>query len=337
MNAAGLRRLFEYSEWAHRRVWACAETLDDEQYRRPSDYSMGSLHEQLVHTMSAEWIWLSRCKSTSPTAMLNPADFPSRDAVRARWDEIGADLRAYVDRLDDEALRQPVHYQTTKGEPRPPSTPLRILSHMVNHGTDHHGQSLALIHQLGGETVEQDMIRQRFEDKSPRSMESGIDAAHFRMLWDYNQWAHQRVWNCVQALTEDQFTQEINYSLGSIRNQLVHVMSADRGWFSVATTKARTGTLELQDFTTMAGVRSAWDDVHESVRAYLETATGDQLGEVLDAGDDRALFRWEIFAHMVNHGTDHRAQILWMLHQLGVETIAQDMIGYLLDPAVTIP
>jgi uncharacterized damage-inducible protein DinB len=41
--------------------------------------------------------------------------------------------------------------------------------------------------------------------------------------------------------------------------------------------------------------------------------------------------RWELLIHVVNHATDHRAQILAMLHHhFGVKTIEHDMIFYLI-------
>ena len=39
--------------------------------------------------------------------------------------------------------------------------------------------------------------------------------------------------------------------------------------------------------------------------------------------------RREVLLHMVNHGTDHRAQILARLHELGAETVEQDLMLYL--------
>jgi uncharacterized damage-inducible protein DinB len=35
---------------------------------------------------------------------------------------------------------------------------------------------------------------------------------------------------------------------------------------------------------------------------------------------------WQILAHMVNHGTDHRAQVLAVLYSLGAPTIEQDLM-----------
>ena len=40
---------------------------------------------------------------------------------------------------------------------------------------------------------------------------------------------------------------------------------------------------------------------------------------------------WEILVHMVNHGTDHRAQVLALLHRLGAPTFEHDLILYLWD------
>jgi len=37
----------------------------------------------------------------------------------------------------------------------------------------------------------------------------------------------------------------------------------------------------------------------------------------------------ETLLHVVNHGTDHRAQILAMLHGMGAPTVAQDLLFYM--------
>jgi uncharacterized damage-inducible protein DinB len=48
-------------------------------------------------------------------------------------------------------------------------------------------------------------------------------------------------------------------------------------------------------------------------------------------GEDRDLILWQVLLHVVNHGTDHRAQVLRFLNDLGVETTSQDYKFYVYD------
>jgi uncharacterized damage-inducible protein DinB len=153
-----LRTLYDYNYWAHRQVWQTSITaLTDEQFTQPLDYSVGSIHQQVVHTMSAEWMWLTRLGGTSPAAMLDPADYPTRPACRARWDEIEAEAHARLDSLADADLNDDFSYTTTSGKTYTQST-AEILLHVVNHGTDHRAQMLAMLHRFGVPTVQQDLI-----------------------------------------------------------------------------------------------------------------------------------------------------------------------------------
>jgi uncharacterized damage-inducible protein DinB len=40
---------------------------------------------------------------------------------------------------------------------------------------------------------------------------------------------------------------------------------------------------------------------------------------------------WQVLLHVVNHGTDHRAQILRLLNDMGVETAYQDFIFHVYE------
>jgi uncharacterized damage-inducible protein DinB len=157
MNSDYFRRLYDYNFWAHQRVWACVLELTDEQFSRPHNYSIGSMHAQLVHTMGAEWLWLERLHGTSHNALPTPAEFPTRDSIRTQWDKIESDWRTYLNTLNESQLTQKIDYQNLSGKQF--STPLfEILMHVANHGTDQRAQMLALLHHLGANTVEQDVI-----------------------------------------------------------------------------------------------------------------------------------------------------------------------------------
>jgi uncharacterized damage-inducible protein DinB len=44
--------------------------------------------------------------------------------------------------------------------------------------------------------------------------------------------------------------------------------------------------------------------------------------------EDKNPIVWQVLLHVVNHGTDHRAQMLKILHDFGVKTESQDYIFF---------
>lgn len=157
LNLDAIKLLYDYNYAAHKQVWQCVIKLDEDTYMQPLDYSVGSIHEQVVHTMSAEHAWFSRLNGGAPERLWNGSDFKNRDEVRAKWDEVEQMIRGYINQLDDNKLASTISYPTTSGEEQ--STPIiGILMHVVNHGTDHRAQTLAMIDKLGGETLAQDLI-----------------------------------------------------------------------------------------------------------------------------------------------------------------------------------
>jgi uncharacterized damage-inducible protein DinB len=63
---------------------------------------------------------------------------------------------------------------------------------------------------------------------------------------------------------------------------------------------------------------------------YLVELRDDMLFDkpIKEPDEDKDLMLWQVLIHVVNHGTDHRAQILRLLHDLGVKTTSQDYIFY---------
>jgi uncharacterized damage-inducible protein DinB len=81
-------------------------------------------------------------------------------------------------------------------------------------------------------------------------------------------------------------------------------------------------------------IRAHWDKVEEKVRAYLAALQDEQLFSkpITDPEEDKDLIVWQVLLHVVaNHATDHRAQLLRALHDLGVDTKSQDYIFYVYE------
>lgn len=152
----------------------------------------------------------------------------------------------------------------------------------------------------------------------------------------------RQLWTSIDALTDEQFIHDDPYSTGSIRNHLVHNYSTDRRWLARVFDQPVPDRLEAVDYSDRASVRALFDILESEVLRQVGTLTVDQLQQTVKydikrqhSGRELVIenTRWQILLHVVNHGTDHRAQILRLLYGFGVPTFEQDYILWLWDQA----
>lgn len=153
-----------------------------------------------------------------------------------------------------------------------------------------------------------------------------MNAGGFRKLFEYHFAANRKVWDqCVAGLTDEQYTRQLDYSVGSVRNQVVHLYNIDDRWFSGLRGVEIPRFLNPVHFPRRDTLRQRWDETEAAMRTYLTTLTDKDLSCV----NYDPLTVWEVLFHILNHGTDHRAQLLAALHQLGVTTtFPQDYVFF---------
>ena len=164
-----------------------------------------------------------------------------------------------------------------------------------------------------------------------------MNADAFRHFFDYHFNENRTIWDkYVSQLSDEQFTQDMSYSHGSVRNQMVHIMDVDDAWFSdLRGDKIRD---ELDPATVdRSKIRAHWDDVEQAMRDYLARLQDESLLEKPLQGEDKDLAVWQVLLQVANHGTDHRAQVLMLLKDLGVKTASQDYVFYAYDHPVAEP
>lgn len=144
-------------------------------------------------------------------------------------------------------------------------------------------------------------------------------------LMDYNDALHRRVWESILTLSNEQFTAEIPYSHGSIRNQMVHLAAVDGRWLRglKGLSDARSFNPAAVDYATARSVYGLWDEIARALKAYVFKLTEAEL-ESTPPGMPGPV--WQVLIHVANHGTDHRAQVLRALHDFGAPTFDQDLI-----------
>ena len=155
----------------------------------------------------------------------------------------------------------------------------------------------------------------------------------FRHFYDYHFSENRNLWNTyIMPLPQEQFIQPVDYSIGSVRNHIVHIMSVDDSWFSGLRGIEVPPPLKPEDFDDRETIRTHWDTVEQNMRNYLAELRDDTLSEKpFEDEEDKELIVWQVLLHVVNHGTDHRAQLLRLLNDLGAKTLSQDYIFHIYD------
>lgn len=148
MTHADLTLLLQFHYWARDRYLDAVARLTPEQYTQPLGSSFSSIRDTLVHTYSAEWAWHQRWHGVSPTAMLNPLDYPDVESLRVAWSNHEVQMRAFLAGLDDEGVTREIAYQSLSGV-NATSQLWEMVQHVVNHATYHRGQVTTMLRQLG--------------------------------------------------------------------------------------------------------------------------------------------------------------------------------------------
>lgn len=158
MNIENIRLLYDYNYWATHRLLRAAAGLTLEEITTPEPFPSGSLRGTLVHMLGAEWIWRSRWQGASPLAMLDERVFDALESIVTRWTAEEEAMRAFLRSLRDEDLRRPVSYLNTRGVPQPIMPLWQLMTHLVNHGTQHRSEAAAILTGMGRSPGDLDLI-----------------------------------------------------------------------------------------------------------------------------------------------------------------------------------
>ena len=77
-------------------------------------------------------------------------------------------------------------------------------------------------------------------------------------MYAHSYWANQRLLGVISQMTPEQFTQTVAGSYESIRNTLVHVLSAEWGWLDRCGGPPRGAKLKSEDYPTLESLVTAW-------------------------------------------------------------------------------
>jgi uncharacterized damage-inducible protein DinB len=142
-----------------------------------------------------------------------------------------------------------------------------------------------------------------------------------KTLFDYSYWANAGLRDVLSQVTTEQFTQQVAGSYGSIRNTMVHMLSAEWGWLERCGGTPRGPALNAQDYPTVASLFDRWKYVEARVREFLSTLQDEDLGRVVEfaigGGSKQSMALGQLMHHAAIHGVHHRGQVALLLRTLG--------------------
>jgi uncharacterized damage-inducible protein DinB len=140
-------------------------------------------------------------------------------------------------------------------------------------------------------------------------------------MFDYGYWANAKLFDVMSQLTPEQFTETVAGSYGSVRNTIVHMLSAEWGWLDRCGGAKRGPALNAADFPTLASVRDKWLEVEGHLREFLRNLRDEELGRVVEFalgnGPKQSMPLGALMQHAAVHGVHHRGQIALLLRMLG--------------------
>ena len=156
MNKQDILILFKYNQWANAKILNAAANITQDQFLADSSFPHGGLRDTLVHTLFGELIYRRHWEGPSLPGHLKPEEFPTFESLCARWFVEETRLMAFIDGLTDEKLSNYFEYFSTKG---PYQIMLwQVMTHVVNHGTQHRSEAAAMLTAFGHSPGDVDMI-----------------------------------------------------------------------------------------------------------------------------------------------------------------------------------
>ena len=145
-----------------------------------------------------------------------------------------------------------------------------------------------------------------------------------RFLVGFDRWATGRILAVLDGIDAELWSAPNAIGERGLGGILVHQLGATQRWRHGLSLAA--GDLprpERDQLPTPAALVSAWDSEWRAWEAWLDTLDDDS---VLSPNEEIPM--WQLLAHVVNHGTQHRSEAAALLTEVGQSPGDLDMVDY---------
>jgi uncharacterized damage-inducible protein DinB len=158
-----------------------------------------------------------------------------------------------------------------------------------------------------------------------------MNKQYFIELAEYNLWANTIVCGWLEQISDEQWNNEIISSFNSIQGTVLHTISAENAWLQ----RFKKEPFEWLQSTYKGSKEEhikLWKENSTQLKAFIDAFDENDLNKNLDFkrlnGEAYSMPYYQLFAHVVNHATYHRGQLVTMLRQAGFKNISYtDLLG----------
>jgi uncharacterized damage-inducible protein DinB len=169
-------------------------------------------------------------------------------------------------------------------------------------------------------TIEMAFVRQSL-NAHPEALLMQVDEVRF--LFAYDRWATRKVLAALDDLDPAVWTRRDLVGERGLGAILVHHLGASQRWRHGFQQNGESPEPELDPLPTIDEMQQRWEDEWAAVDAWLPTVTEGFVAYVHEG-----VPVWQMLVHVVNHGTQHRAEAAAILTAEGRSPGDLDLIDY---------
>ncbi len=138
-------------------------------------------------------------------------------------------------------------------------------------------------------------------------------------FFEHHLWANLELFERCTELSSEQLTSSVPGTFGSIIETLEHIALSEQGYFSRISTGER---LQRSDDAPHISMEEMLVSIRHTGTSLVEWATKVREDDVVIVdwdGTSRNVPKTVILTQVINHGTEHRAQVMVIMTHLGIE------------------
>src|SRR5213082_3059352 len=108
-----------------------------------------------------------------------------------------------------------------------------------------------------------------------------MNVPEVRELYDFNAWAHRRIFAALARLPPDEYFRDLKSSHGGLHGTLCHIVWAEQLWLNRWLAQPNPAVPQGRDLTTLAAARARWEAIETERATFLAGLTERRLDETM--------------------------------------------------------